>query len=255
MARGPQPLTPVLVPSPTGVSIVPTMAHRSLRLMCRCSLARHVDLRVEGLDNVPAAGPVLIAARHFHHLYDGCAIGTAIPRPVHVLVAMDWVGPALGRRAFERACRAARFPVVIRPNAVAARPELRGEAARALRRAVADAVDLLRTGRVLLVFPEGYPNVDPGYTPKPDDATFLPFDPGFARLVALAQRGTGSRIPIVPAGLEYARGPRWRLTLRFGSPLFLEPGADRTGIVREVESAVRRLSELPGETVERNVVR
>ena len=244
MANGAQPLTPMTDAQAGGETLLPTMAWRSLRLMCRRSLARHVDLTVEGLAHVPASGPVLLAARHFHHLYDGCAIGTVVPRHVHVLVAMDWVGHPLGRRAFERACRAARFPVVIRPNAVAAHPELRAEAAHALRRAATSTVELLRTGHVVLVFPEGYPNVDPGPTPKTDDASFLPFAPGFARLVALAERDSGTRIPVLPVGLEYARGPRWRVTLRFGVPCYLADAPDRTTFIRDVEVRVRELSGL-----------
>ena len=239
---------------------LPAMAWRSLHLMCRGALARHVELRVEGLEHIPASGPVVIAARHFHHLYDGCAIGTTVPRHVHILVAMDWIRRPVGRRLMERACRAARFPVVMRPNGVnrpaksdddpARRAQYEAEASRALRRAAADAVGLLRTGHVLVVFPEGYPNVDPGYTPKTDDAAFLPFAPGFARLVALAQRDGRTRVPVVPTGLHYTRGPRWRLTLRYGRPCFLEAGKEREAFdrfVREVEERVRALSAAPVE--------
>ena len=39
-----------------------------------------VKLTVEGLEHVPGSGPVLIAARHFHHLYDGCVLMKAVPR-------------------------------------------------------------------------------------------------------------------------------------------------------------------------------
>lgn len=231
--------------------LLPAMAWRSLHLMCRRSLARHVDLTVEGLEHVPRTGPVLIAARHYHHLYDGCAIGTTLPRHVHVLVAMDWLQRPAARGIMARACRAARFPVVIRPGAADHRPDLRdnpaaragfeAEASRALRRAATETVVLLRGGHVVLVFPEGYPNIDPGYTPKTGEE-FLPFEPGFARLVALAQRDGGPRVPIVPTGLAYALGPRWCLILRYGPPLFLDQTTNRFAFVREVEARVKALS-------------
>ena len=242
-------------PTPKGIeldeTLLPAMAWRSLHLMCRRTLAKHVDLTVEGLEHVPRTGPVMIVARHYHHLYDGCAIGTTLPRHLHILVAMDWLQRPAARGLMARTCRAARVPVVIRTAAAdrrldlqdnpAARAAFDAEASRALRRAAADTVSLLRGGHVVLVFPEGYPNVDPGYTPKTGDE-FLPFEPGFARLVALSQRDGGPRVPIVPAGLAYTRGPRWTLALRYGSPLFLDQAADRVAFLHDVEARVKALS-------------
>lgn len=240
--------------------LMPAMAWRSLRLVCRRAIDRNVDVRVEGLEHVPAEGPVVIAARHFHHLYDGCAIGLALPRHVHVLVAMDWLTRPASRALMARACRAARFPVVLRPAAATYRPELRDdpvrraayaeETDRQLRHAVRESVSLLRGGHVLLVFPEGYPNVDPGFTPKANDDTFLPFEPGFIRLAELAQRDGTTRVPIVPAGLAYTRGPRWSLTLRFDPPRWLDAGRDRARLLADVEARVRALSTVsPAEVV------
>ena len=54
---------------------------RAMRQGCRRLAARRLELTVQGLEHVPPAGPALIAARHFHHLYDGCALLAAIPRP------------------------------------------------------------------------------------------------------------------------------------------------------------------------------
>jgi putative membrane protein len=162
-----------------------------------------------------------------------------VPRPLHILVALDWVRSRPGRLGMERACRAAAWPVVLRRDgATAATP---GEAASALRRATRESLDLLRAGRVLVVFPEGYPNVDPGYTPKPDETAFLPFQPGFVRLASLAA-GHGRPVPIVPAGFSYAGGRRWRVALRFGEPFVVAGRAQEEAIRREVEESVRRLS-------------
>ena len=68
--------------------------------------------------------------------------------------------------------------------------------------ATRECVGLLRGGQVLLVFPEGYPNIDPSFTPKLDDGAFLPFEPGFLRFVALAEQDGITRVPIVPVGLD-----------------------------------------------------
>lgn len=207
---------------------------------CRRALRREADLVVEGLDHLPRTGPVLVAARHVHHALDGCALITTVPRPVHILVALDWTRPGRDRRVMNWACDSLRWPRVLRPDSPA--PVDPAAASRLLRRASRDAVALLREGRLLVVFPEGYPNVDPRPTPKVDLAAFLPFRPGFVRLAALAQRDGTTRVAIVPTGFAYEPGARWRVTLRFDSPRFLTPGADPARVAQEVEARVRTLS-------------
>lgn len=64
-------------------------------------LRRWLDLRVEGEEHVPTAGPVLLASTHQSHA-DSLAIGTAVPRPTHFLGdrrLLSWpvVGPRLPR--------------------------------------------------------------------------------------------------------------------------------------------------------------
>jgi len=232
------------------------MAWRSLRLMCRRSLARHAELSVEGAEHVPSTGPVVIVARHFHHLYDGCAIGTTLDRHLHILVAADWASGDLARGVLDRATRVARWPVVLRPDAPRHRPErfagpgdaaaYEVEVARAMRRAARETVDLLRGGHSLLVFPEGYPTIDPTFTPKTGDDEVLPFQPGVVRLVGLAEADGVTRVPLVPAGLAYERlgEDRWRIALRFGAPLSMT-GTDRVETVALLTARVRDLSGLP----------
>jgi putative membrane protein len=100
-----------------------------------------------------------------------------------------------------------------------------------------DAAALLRDGRVVLVFPEGYPVVDPtatAATPRArDDAEMLPFAAGFRTIARLA----GTSPAIVPLGFRYDRdGARWRIAARFGTPLDADVSAE------SVQTAVRRLS-------------
>lgn len=217
-----------------------------IRAGCRAAL-RRIDLRVEGAEHLPRTGPVVIAARHFHHLYDGCALFDVVPRPLHVVVTLDWVRNPVGRRAMTALCRAAGWPIVPRLADANGTPgrAIDRDAVAQLRAATGECVALLRASRPLLVFPEAYPTIDPGFTPKTGDEDVLPFRPGFVRLAALAERDGGSRVPIVPAGLEYARGDRWRVTLRFGAPVALRPGVPHDAIVRDVEAQVRLLSGLP----------
>jgi len=217
------------------------MPWRFLHGASKVVVRRRLELRVDGLHHVPAQGPVLIAARHFHHLYDGCALLATVPRPLHILVALDWVANPMGRIVMEQACHAARWPVVERPalqGGVATK-----DAAFAFRHAARESLDLWREGRMLLVFPEGYPNIDPGFTPKRDETEFLPFQRGYIRLVTLAAQ-KGMQVPIVPAGLSYQRGERWRVHLRFGTPMFIEKGhSQEEAAAQAIEAEVRRLSE------------
>jgi putative membrane protein len=110
--------------------------------------------------------------------------------------------------------------------------------------ATRESVGLLRGGELLLVFPEGYPNVDPGFTPKADDDAFLPFEPGFLRFVALTEQDGVTRVPIVPVGFEYQRRHRWRVTVRFGHPVRRSPDVASHAQVAAIEELVRRLSGL-----------
>jgi putative membrane protein len=224
------------------------IARQAIRLCCRAAVARRLDLQVEGIEHIPPAGPALIVCRHFHHLYDGCALIALSPRPLALLVALDWVRGRGGRRLMEWACGLAGWPVVLRPDALAHQGRTRPGAYRAeevqpyVRRGVRDAVALLRAGGLLAVFPEAYPNIDPSYTPKTRDDELLPFRPGFIRIAARAERDGRTCVPIVPAGLLYRRGPRWSVRLRFTRPLLLSEWPDHAQLLAAVEAQVRRLS-------------
>jgi putative membrane protein len=196
---------------------------------------------LSGAERVPAEGPVLLAARHYHHLLDGAVLVDRLRRPVHIVVGLDWAADARQRRWMERACGWARYPVILRPATTGERAGYdRGEVGRYLRRGLRDAAELLREGRVVLVFPEGYPAIDPSAPAAPrarDGEGFLPFAPGYRTIVNLAHRLGARDVPIVPVGFRYeAHGKKWRVDARVGEPLAEDSG------VAEAERAVRALS-------------
>lgn len=220
---------------------MPEYAWHALRVAGSQYLKRNVDLRVEGEGNLPRNGPAIIAARHYHHLIDGAAMMATVPHPLHILVGLDWIRNPVLRVTMHRLCNAAGWPIVYRRGENSPIDEI--TARRALRQAYRDSIDLLRRGHSLLVFPEGYPNIDPGYTPKQAPDEFLPFQPGFAHIAAGAQR-FGIHAPIIPAGFSYAQGDRWQVVLRFGTPVVPAPG-ELTDVVGMVEAEVQRLSTRP----------
>ncbi len=196
------------------------------------------SVAVEGREHIPARGPVMLVARHFHHLLDGAVLVTRIARPIHIVVGLDWAATPAVRRWMERLCRAAEYPIVLRqPTLERSATYRRDELVRYTRSALRETTRLLRAGRVVLVFPEGYPNVDPTATRKRDAAHWLPFEPGFLKMIDLAERDGATNVALLPVGFSYQRAGRWSIRARIGPPV---PPDERR--IATIEAAVRRLS-------------
>lgn len=63
----------------------PLVLYRLLRAPIRRVLRRFFDFRVEGVEHLPAEGPVIVAANH-HNYLDGVVLAAASPRPIAFLV-------------------------------------------------------------------------------------------------------------------------------------------------------------------------
>jgi 1-acyl-sn-glycerol-3-phosphate acyltransferase len=199
-------------------------------------LVQHaLDLHVTGLEHVPEHGAVILVARHFHHLYDAAAILASVPREVHILIGADWLAGGWQLAMMRRLAGAARWPMVWR----------RGSGWRFNRDGYRLSLALLGEGRLLLIFPEGYPTIDPRRTTKIASDAILPFDPG---CIVLAERIRGE-VPLVPVGLCYTRRTdgRWHVCLRFGAPLTVtrRGRSARQAVLTSLECAVRKLSVAP----------
>jgi 1-acyl-sn-glycerol-3-phosphate acyltransferase len=110
--------------------------------------------------------------------------------------------------------------------------------------ALSDSVALLAEGRVLVVFPEGYPNIDAHYTPKTRPEEFLSFKAGFATIAAAAEKRLGARVPIVPSGFRYTKNKRWTARLNIGEAVYLEDFLSRQLLLSYMEQRVPELSGL-----------
>jgi 1-acyl-sn-glycerol-3-phosphate acyltransferase len=228
------------------------MASLATRLGARALAAGRLAIAVTGLEHIPPAGPVLLVARHYHYLFDGVVLLVSIPRPIHMLLTLDWVKNGYARRLLTLATAMVRWPVVLRSDAGRARVTdawgekfIRAGAVRRFQRsALDDSVALLAEGRAFVAFPEGYPNIDRHYTPKTKPEEVLPFKGGFAAIAAAAERRLGSRIPIVPCGLSYTRNVSWTARLNVGRAVYLEDFGSRQMLVRYMERRVVELSEL-----------
>lgn len=227
-------------------SRVERVAQEVIRRWCESQLRRHAHLHIEGLEHIPPRGPVLLVCRHVHHLYDGCVLLGVLPRRVHLFIALDWVSLRVARRALEGACRLVGWPVVLRsshPRWASAPGPQRADVLRSVRRSLHAAVRVLTNGEALVVFPEGYPNVDPVYTPKQNLDDFAPFLPGFASIIDRAQIRCSEPIPVIPVGFAYQPGERWRITMRCGPAVYRDSHESREAFVGALQSKVMQLSQ------------
>jgi uncharacterized membrane protein len=233
-----------------GGTLIRRISQRVVRWGSVLLSRKQVSLQVEGREHLPERGPVLLVARHFHHLYDGCVLLHTVPRPLHILIGLDWITSSRLRWLMEQACGLVQWPIVLRAKRWQGSHHTAHSAYRAgeilpyLRRATTLSVQLLRQGEVLAVFPEGYPAIDPHETPRSNETAFLPFRAGFVRWIDLAERDGHTHVTVVPAGLDYQPQPNghWQVTLRFGSPLVHADCPDATAFLQVVEQRVHTLS-------------
>jgi 1-acyl-sn-glycerol-3-phosphate acyltransferase len=169
--------------------------YRLLRDPVRQVLDRFFDFHVEGVEHLPADGPVIVAANH-HNYLDGVVLAAAAPRPIAFLV-------------MPRVWRATPLHPWLHRHIGSIPLNLERPDVGALRRALGGLTD----GRAVGIFPEGPFSVN-GH-----------LEPGLPGVGLLALR---SGAPVVPAGIRgtYAAlvgrrayvPRRHPLAVRFGPP-------------------------------------
>ncbi len=163
------------------------------------TLARRVvfgllgGIRVKGLENVPAEGPVLVAPVHMSFL-DPPAVGCLMPRMTHFMAKEElFKTPVLGFLIRHLGT----FPVKRGENDAGA---------------IRLAIEILKEGRALIVFPEGT---------RGDSVTLGPVQPGIAML---AKRSGAQVVPVGICGTHkmlpkgQGRPRRARVNVVFGQP-------------------------------------
>ncbi|MPZ75612.1 MAG: hypothetical protein GEU77_03735 [Deltaproteobacteria bacterium] len=225
---------------------------KSMRLIARAIAAGRLQTIALGAEHIPTTGPALIVARHYHHFFDGLALFAAMPRHFHILVTLDWVQNVRRRLFMTQMTRLARWPVILRREALTRSNEIGASQHRPLfslvdvtryqRKALRESVQLLMEKRVLVVFPEGYPNIDPTYTPKRADEEFLPFKPGFVTIARSSENRLGAPLPIIPTGLRYTLGKRSIAHVSFGRPVYRTNFASSAELISYCEQTVKESS-------------
>jgi 1-acyl-sn-glycerol-3-phosphate acyltransferase len=155
-------------------------------------------MAVTGLEHIPTDGPVLLVARHYHHFFDGVVLLVSIPRPIHILVTLDWAKNSYARRLVTLATTMVRWPVVLRSDAPrACVNRIAHGGGRSSQPPPSDALNVARSvilSRFSLRVASSlcFPKVIPILTPPKTRAEFLPFKAGFASIAAAAEKRSGS---------------------------------------------------------------
>ena len=152
-------------------------------------------LNVEGTENIPQEGPLVIASNHLS-LFDPPVIGVAATRKVHFMAKQELFVPILGDIY----------------KALGAFPVRRGGADRA---AIKHGIDILKDNKVLAIFPEGTRSK----TGKLGKA-----EPG---ALMMASKAMATIVPCCVIGTDYKRQGRiWpKVTVRFGKPIYFPADA------------------------------
>ncbi len=207
-------------PAPAGsVGPLDRPAYWAIRAAIRGAIWGVLRPHVTGQELVPPSGGLIVASNHVS-LADPLVLLAACPRPLAYMAKEELFRPPI-LRALARVTRAA-FPV------------RRGETDV---RAVREAIDLLRGGLAVVIFPEG--------TRHPEG-----LGKGHSGVCVLARRAGCPILPVGIAGTEPLQRPsalrRWpRVEVRFGEPFSPSTMASSALAVEEMMGRIAAL--LPAE--------
>lgn len=168
------------------------MIYAIVKLLFKVIFTITLRLEVSGQENIPKSGPLVIASNHLS-LLDPPVIGTAATRKVHFMAKQELFVPVLGDIY----------------KILGAFPVKRGGADRT---AIKHGIDILESGNVLAIFPEGTRSK----TGKLGKAA-----PGALMMAGKAQAAI---VPACVVGTDIKRcGRLWpKVKVIFGKPIYLD---------------------------------
>lgn len=227
------------------MNVYQALTYESLRMVIGPPVAAILRLKGEGLENVPAEGGALIVSNHRNPVIDPGSIAYLVERPINFIAASVAFGlPGVGQLF----------------KAVGAKPMdvMGGERSR---ENLSTAVDLVRDGELVGVFPEGVHTIAHPHSVS----KIRTFRTGFARialqakapLIPVAVIGRQERnLPSIPPWMvkpffdhpEFQDGVHWtyykRVRVRVGKPLDLSGYYDQEMTkdeISQISGKVRRI--------------
>jgi 1-acyl-sn-glycerol-3-phosphate acyltransferase len=211
------------------------------------------EVTATGTDQVPKSGPVILAVRHYHNHLDGLGLLAQSRRPLHIMIGLDWVSTRRARWLMETLARGCAWPVTLRAGeggkddaslTAAATSAYRPDEVRPYQyRAFRQCVELLGQERVVVIFPEAYPLIDPHAVRKPRQDLLAPFKSGFARAAVTAARRHDRSVSVVPVGIRADAANQRKLAFAYGPPRLVTAKCDAEALVAHVKADIHRLSQ------------
>ena len=204
----------------------------AIRSSWRAALAAFFSsIEIDGVERVPASGPILLVPNHVNAFIDAMIVASALDRPV-TLTAKSTLFEVALLRPFLR--MAGVVPLHRRQDVgQGAEPSRNAESLAACRRRLGE-------GGAVCIFPEGVSHSEPH---------LRPLRTGAAR-IALEAAADGVPVSIVPVGLQYEAKERFRSAarVRFGEALDVaswtrgSAGADPRALSAEVDRRMREIT-------------
>ena len=192
------------------------MIYAVVKVILRVLFTVVLRMRVEGAENIPKEGPLVIASNHLS-LLDPPVIGTAATRKVHFMAKQELFVPILGDIY----------------RILGAFPVRRGGADRA---AIKHGIEILQSSQVLAIFPEGTRSK----TGKLGKA-----EPG---ALMMASKAMAAIVPCCVIGTDFQRQGRiWpKVTVRFGKPMYFPADAvvNKEFLHNMTEDLMQRIAQL-----------
>ncbi|WP_067451217.1 lysophospholipid acyltransferase family protein [Actinomadura macra] len=188
--------------------------------------------RVEGGENVPSYGPLIVASNHLSFI-DSFIIPLAVPRPVTYIAKADYFEGSGLKKGFVRWFLTNLGHVPVRRGA-----------RRAAMGALEQAAEILDNSGAFAIYPEGTRSTDGRLYRARTGVGWLVLTSG-ARVLPVALEGT-EKIQPIGASLPRVFGPR--PTVRIGPPMDfshyrdLPPAKARRAIADEIAETIQKMS-------------